>query len=118
MYGPPGNAGAGRGRPAGRRGRRARAAGPAPRAPHGYAGHRGARARPAARAAAPMRAGRAAADVRPPRSSPPRRLLAEALHELRDGHAALVALPVPPDRDRALLGLAVADDEHVRDLAQ
>ena len=41
-----------------------------------------------------------------------------ALRERRDGLGPLIALVPCPDGDRALLGLAVADDEHVGHLAQ
>ena len=69
----------------------------------------------AARGAAPSRRrGR-----RPARSlTAAPRLRPQALGEVGDRHAALVALAVAAHGDRALLGLAVADDEHVRDLLQ
>ena len=51
-----------------------------------------------------------------PRLPPPPR--PQARDELVDRHAAVVALAVAAHRDRARLGLAVADDEHVGDLAQ
>src|SRR6478752_3926215 len=48
----------------------------------------------------------------------PRVPLLQPLAQLVQADGALVALAVPAQRHRAALGLAVADHEHVRDLAQ